>query len=43
MNLPTRVTVARIALIQMFLFIFCLKKVFEQYYILMTKVFIIES
>ncbi len=43
MNLPTRVTVARIALIPIFVLIFCLKEVFEQYYILMTIVFIIAS
>ncbi|MDE6565934.1 MAG: CDP-diacylglycerol--glycerol-3-phosphate 3-phosphatidyltransferase [Clostridia bacterium] len=43
MNLPTRVTVARIALIPIFVLIFCLREVFEQYYILMTIVFIIAS
>ncbi len=43
MNLPTRITVARIALIPIFVLIFCLREVFEQYYILMTIVFIIAS
>ncbi|MDE6967750.1 MAG: CDP-diacylglycerol--glycerol-3-phosphate 3-phosphatidyltransferase [Clostridia bacterium] len=43
MNLPTRVTVARIALIPLLVLIFCLREVFAQYYILMTIVFIIAS
>ena len=43
MNLPTRITVARIALIPIFVLIFCLREVFEQYDILMTIVFIIAS
>lgn len=43
MNLPTRITVARIALIPLFVLIFCLREVFAQYYILMTIVFIAAS
>lgn len=43
MNLPTRVTVARIALIPIFVLFFCLKAVFAQYYIPMTIVFILAS
>lgn len=43
MNLPTRITVARIALIPLFILLFCLNAVFKQYYIPMTIVFIIAS
>ena len=43
MNLPTRVTVARIALIPIFVLFFCLQGVFKQYYIPMTAIFILAS
>lgn len=43
MNLPTKVTVARIALIPIFIVFYCLKDVFQQYYIPMTIMFIIAS
>lgn len=43
MNLPTRITVARIALIPLFVLLFCLNAVFQQYYIPMTIVFIVAS
>lgn len=43
MNLPTKITVARIALIPIFVAIYCLKDIFSQYYILMTAVFILAS
>lgn len=43
MNLPTRVTVARIALIPIFVLFFFLQGVFKQYYIPMTAIFILAS
>ena len=43
MNLPTRVTVARIALIPIFVLFFCLQGVFKQFYIPMTAIFILAS
>lgn len=43
MNLPTKVTLARIALIPIFVLFYCLKGVFAQYYIPMTIMFIIAS
>lgn len=43
MNLPTKITIARIALIPIFVLFFCLHSVFEQFYIPMTIVFIIAS
>lgn len=43
MNLPTKITIARIALIPIFILMYCLKDVFAYYYLPMTALFILAS
>lgn len=43
MNLPTKITVARILLIPIFLLLYCLAPVFTYYYALMTAVYVLAS
>ena len=43
MNLPTKITVARIVLVPVIIALFCLREVFEYYYLLMTLLYVITS
>lgn len=43
MNLPTKITVARILLIPLMIICYCLKSVFDYYFILMCFIFVIAS
>lgn len=43
MNLPTKITIARIALIPLMIVFFCLREVFEYSFILVTTVFVVAS
>ena len=43
MNLPTKITLARIALVPVIIALFCLKEVFGYYYIPMTLLYIFTS
>lgn len=43
MNLPTKITLTRIAMVPIIIIFFCLSAVFKQYYIPMTLLFILTS
>lgn len=43
MNLPTKITFARIALVPVIIALFCLREVFEYYYLLMACLYVITS
>lgn len=43
MNLPTKITVARIALIPLLIIVYCLNSVFDYYFALMTFIYVLAS
>lgn len=43
MNLPTKITVARIAVIPLMFVAFCLREIFEYYYVVVAAIFIISA